>query len=177
VPDDVTANSSNMAEAYARLRRIAQRLMQHERAGHTLSATDVVHEAWARLLKTGTPPDGLPPVEFIRNVSRAMTEVLIDHARAKGAAKRGGGRARVSLDDLNDLSAAIDSSDLDWERLHAALDELAEADPRRHSVILLRFFGGLDSPAIAQQLGLDERTVRRDWSAAQLWLKKRLRDG
>lgn len=164
-----------LADAYARLRRMAQKLMQRERAGHTLSATDVVHEAWARLLKTGAPPDDLSPVEFIRNVSRAMTEVLIDHARAKAAAKRGGGRSRVSLDDLNDVATAIDSDALDWEALHAALDELAREDPRRHSVIVLRFFGGLDSPAIAQQLGVDERTVRRDWNAAQLWLKKRLR--
>jgi len=171
--------SDGLPEAYTRLRRIAGRLMRGERASHTLTPTDVVHEAMARLLASGDVPDragwgGEPFADFARKAARAMTEVLVDHARRRGAAKRGGGRGRVSLDDAE---AAIESPGFDWLALDEALREMEARDPRRHSVVVLRFFAGLDNRQIARELGVDERTVGRDWVAARLWLKKRLGDG
>lgn len=169
--------SADLADAYARLRRIAQRLLSDERKGHTLSATDVVHEALSKLLAAGWQPSkgqGEDDVEFIHHAARAMTEVLIDHSRRYNAAKRGGGRRKVRLDDLDDIEQAIDRATFDWEAIDRALSELKQIDQRRHSVVVLRFFGGLDNRKIAKQLGVDERTVGRDWSAARLWLKEKL---
>src|SRR5262249_21344691 len=108
------------------------------------------------------------------HASRAMTQVLIDHARRRGAAKRGGKRHRVSLDDLEDAEVAIEAPAFDWLALHDALEEMAAKDPRRHRVVLLHFFAGLTDGQIAQELGVDPRTVRRDWAGARLWLKQRL---
>lgn len=175
-----------MDAAYARLRRIAQRLLGVERQGHTLSATEVVHEALAKLLMSGQEPARAAERDFaafVRNASRAMTEVLIDHARRRDAGKRGGGRRPVRLDDLNDLERTLaryggDPSEtagaFDWSALHDALELLRQVDARRHDVIVLRFFAGLDNRQIARQLGVDERTVGRDFAAARLWLKERL---
>jgi len=172
-----------LAEAYARLRRIAQRLLLDERKGHTMSATDVVHEALSKLLASGWQPatgqaedEGRAEdeVHFIHHAARAMTEVLIDYSRRNNAAKRGGGRRKLRLDDLNDIEAAIDKASFDWQAVNDALAELSRIDGRRHSVVVLRFFGGLDNRQIARQLGVDERTVGRDWSAARLWLKEKL---
>jgi len=163
--------------AYARLRRIAQKLMAGERAGHTLSATEVVHEAMAKLLSAGWQPDVNDPeafVRLVRHAARAMTEVLIDYSRHRNALKRGAGRARVRLDDLDDLEAVIDHPTFDWAALDKALERLQAVDARRHTVVMLRFFGGLDNRQIARQLGVDERTIGRDWAAARLWLKKEL---
>jgi RNA polymerase sigma factor (TIGR02999 family) len=179
--------SDDLADAYARLRRIAQRLVSGERAGHTLSATDVVHEAIAKLIAGGSEPlvadHGTDFATFVRHAAKAMTEVLIDHARRRNAQKRGGGRARVRLEDLNDVEATIDADasgedrDFDWAALDAALDELQRVDQRKHAVVVMRFFAGLDNRQIARQLGVDERTVGRDWSAARVWLKKSIKAG
>ncbi|MGH7178695.1 MAG: ECF-type sigma factor, partial [Tepidisphaeraceae bacterium] len=98
----------------------------------------------------------------------------IDYSRRKNAAKRGGGRAKVSLAELNDVEATLDEPAFDWAALDRALADLERIDPRRHSIVMLRFFGGLDNRQIAQQHGVDERTVGRDWSAARLWLKDKL---
>lgn len=171
-------SSMDLDQAYARLRRIAQKLLAGERAGHTLSATDVVHEALGKLLTSGERPPASPEqfVSFLQHASRAMTEVLIDYARRHKAAKRGSGKSQVRLDDLNDIEATIDQRDFDWAALHRAVDELEKVDARRHQVVLLRFFGGLDNRQIARQLCVDERTVGRDFAAARLWLKEKLAD-
>src|SRR5437773_3481513 len=100
---DAFCKQDALAAAYARLQRIAHKLMLRERVGHTLGAADVVHEAWLRLISSGCPPDHLAPIEFIRRCSRAMVEVLIDYARARNAGKRVGGRTRVQLEELEDV--------------------------------------------------------------------------
>ena len=165
----------DLEQVYARLRRIAARIMQGERKGHTLWPTEVVHEAMARSLDESGRLDGsLSLVDLIARMSRVMRQVLVDHARRKKAIKHGGGRGRVSLDDIDDIEAAIESPAFDWVRLDAALEELAKHDARRHQVVTLRFFGGLDNRQIARQLNLDERTVGRDWAAARLWLKQQM---
>lgn len=165
--------------AYARLRRLANRLMANERVGHTLGATDVVHEAMARLMSSETLADSargqgqMPPAELFWRAARAMNQILIDHARRRGAIKRGGRNARVDLDDLD---GSINAPAPEWDALDESLQEMRTVDPRRHAVVTLRFFGGLDNREIAKELGLDERTVGRDWAAAKLWLKQRLDD-
>lgn len=170
-------NGANLEHVYARLRRIANRLMQFERPGHTLCPTEVVHEAIARALDGQGKLDGeVPLLDMIGRMSRVMRQVLVDHARRKNAVKHGGGRGRVSLDQIDDIEAAIDSPAFDWVKLDDALEELAKHDARRHHVVTLRFFGGLDNRQIARQLDLDERTVGRDWAGARLWLKKKLHD-
>ena len=169
------AADKDLEQVYARLRRIAARIMQSERKGHTLWPTEVVHEAMARSLDESGKLDGeLSVVDLIGRMSRVMRQVLVDHARRKGAVKHGGGRGRVSLDQIDDIEAAIDSPAFDWVTLDHALAELAQHDARRHQVVTLRFFGGLDNRQIARQLNLDERTVGRDWAAARLWLKQRM---
>jgi RNA polymerase sigma factor (TIGR02999 family) len=182
VPKEVTSDTPHgddeavVEQVYRRLRKIAGRIMQSERPGHTLWPTEVVHEAMAKALagdelKAG---DQRTPVEMIAQLSHAMRQVLIDHHRHRNAIKRGRGRARVSLDEIDDFEAAIESDQFDWPQLDAALAQLAKDDPRRHQVVTLRFFGGLDNRQIARQLDVDERTIGRDWAAARLWLKKKL---
>jgi RNA polymerase sigma factor (TIGR02999 family) len=176
VAPDKSSRELDLHQAYARLRRIAGRLMSAERQGHTLWPTELVHEAMARLLEADAArqnPDE-PVLDLIARAARVMTQVLVDHARHRGAVKRGGGRGRVSLDEIGDVEAAIEAPHFNWGALDRALRVLAGQDPRRHAVVTLRFFGGLSYTQIARQLDCDERTVGRDWAAAQLWLKKRV---
>ncbi len=178
-PSETGQFEGEFAEAYARLRRIAQKLMTGERVGHTLSATEVVHEAMGKLLSAGwrpSPEDDERVVQFITHASRAMIEVLIDYSRRHSAMKRGGGKLKVQLDDLDDVELTLDQSSFDWAALDRAMAKLRGIDPRRHSVVTLRFFGGLNNQQIAAQLGVDERTVGRDWSAARLWLRDALKE-
>lgn len=171
-------SSDALQQAYQRLRAMAQKLMSDERSGHTLSATDVVHEAMAKLLAGGWSPTtgGSDPqhVQFVRHAVHAMTEVLIDYARRRNRVKRGSGARRVAALDLDDLESAVEREEFDWAGLDSALRELEQIDSRRHTVVILRFFGGLNNRQIASQLGVDERTVGRDWLAARLWLKEHL---
>jgi RNA polymerase sigma factor (TIGR02999 family) len=102
-----------------------------------------------------------------------MTHVLIDHARRKQALKRGGMPKRL---DLDDVEASIHAPSEQWMALNDALDEMRRHDARRHSVVVMRFFGGMDNRQIARELAVDERTVGRDWVAAKLWLKQKLDD-
>jgi RNA polymerase sigma factor (TIGR02999 family) len=166
-----------LEHVYQRLRRIAARIMQSERAGHTLSPTEVVHEAMAKALASDDDRKLRSPErvnEVIGQLCNAMRQVLIDHHRHRNAIKRGRGRARVSLDQIEDFEVAVESDAFDWPKLDGVLEELAKHDPRRHQVVTLRFFGGLDNRQIARQLNLDERTIGRDWASAKLWLKKKL---
>jgi RNA polymerase sigma factor (TIGR02999 family) len=176
-PDASDTGQPVLEQVYQRLRRIAARIMQSQRAGHTLWPTEVVHEAMAKALAAGHDPKLIASQrvnDLIGQLSNAMRQVLVDYHRHRNAVKRGRGRSKVSLDQIEDLEAALESETFDWPALNAALDELARHDPRRHAVVTLRFFGGLDNRQIASQLDLDERTVGRDWAAAKLWLRKRL---
>lgn len=164
-----------LSEAYSRLRRIAARLMEHERDDHTLAPTEVVHEALARLLERDED-NASGGEEFVTRAVHVMRHVLVDHARRRGARKRGGGIRPWSLEALVDVESSLSDPDADWESLDAALSELACEDRRRHEVVVLRFFGGLDNRQIAKRLDVDERTVSRDWTSARLWLKKKLRE-
>ena len=135
---------------------------------HTLQPTALVHEAWMRIERSGSSAGDRE--HFLAVASRAMRSVLIDHARAKQAAKRDGGE-RVLLDDALDVFAERVPDVLE---LNDELERLAEADPRSARVVELRFFGGLSIEDAASVLGVGHATVERDWRFARAWLSSRL---
>jgi len=156
---------------YGELRRLAARYMQGERPGHTLQATALVHEAYARLVDVEL--DGSSRGHFFALASRAMRNVLVDHARGRLRAKRGGGAARVTLDEALALTPEPDPALVD---LDAALTALADQDPRKARVVELHFFGGLTYDEIAAVVGVSASTVRGDVRLAKAWLAARLRE-
>jgi RNA polymerase sigma factor (TIGR02999 family) len=156
---------------YAELRRIAGGLMHHERPGHTLQPSALVHEALMRLLD-GEALAEVPNRRYLfAAAAQAMRQVLVDHARRRGANKREGGRARVPLDEA---LVALEEQGLDVLALHEALDCLAQAHPRPAQVVTLRFFGGLSVPEVAEAMGVSDTTVESDWRFARAWLKGQL---
>jgi RNA polymerase sigma factor (TIGR02999 family) len=160
---------------YDELRVIARRLLGDQGKTHTLQPTELVHEAWIRLIdQTRARPED--QTHFLRLAARAMRFVLVDHARAKGAGKRGGGRRRVTLGD--DVAADVDRAG-DLVALDEALENLGRVDRDLERLVELRFFGGLKHEEIAANLGVSLRSVERDWRLARAWLVKSLeiRDG
>lgn len=156
---------------YACLRAIAQHQMNNERAGHTLTATALVHEAFVRI---GQDQDG---PAFVHAAAEAMRRILIEHARAKARVKRGGRVARVSLEAIGDV-AALDQSADDGESVLAfdeAFGRLQEHDRGVADVVRLRFFAGLAVADTARALGVSERTVNYRWAYGRAWLARELR--
>lgn len=155
---------------YDELRRRAGDLMANERREHTLQPTALVHEAFLKVAKPGVSFQSR--LHFFNAAALAMRRILVDHAKARKADKRGGGREggwhRMSLSEI-DADAALSPS-VDVLALDEALAKLAELSPRQAQVIQLRFFAGLKDAEIAELLQVTERTVRRDWVAARLWL-------
>lgn len=168
---DSRAPSELLALVYDQLRAIARQRMSGERVGHTLQATALVHEAYIRLL-------GRPGVQwpgrgyFFHAAAEAMRKILIDHARARKAEKRGGGRAALSITGVADLAAQEDPSG--FLAFDDALSRLEQVNAQAAAVVRLRFFAGLDEAAVADALGASERTVRRDWAFARGWLRDAL---
>jgi RNA polymerase sigma factor (TIGR02999 family) len=153
---------------YAELRKIARRYMNRERAGHTLQTTAVVHEAFLRLL--GNPQENWQNrAHFYAIAAQMMRRILVDYARANLRAKRGGETTRVALEDI-DAPVTEPALDPDLIALDAALEKLAEIDPRRGRVVELRFFGGLSVEETAHVLQVAPDTVVRDWRVAKAWL-------
>src|ERR1051325_90579 len=152
------------------MRRLARGYMRRERKGHTLQATALVNEVFVRL--ADAPPLGWQDrAHFLGIAARLMRRVLVDHARSRGYAKRGGGAQKVSLDEAT-LVAAERSVDL--VALDRALEGLAALDPRRSQVVELRYFGGLTVDETAHVLHVSAETVKRDWRLAKLWLLREL---
>jgi RNA polymerase sigma factor (TIGR02999 family) len=159
-----------VAALYPELRRLAARLMRRERDGHTLQPTAVVHEAFVRLVNQRTV-DWQDRAHFLGIAARIMRQILIEHARRRGAAKRGADPDRVTLDE----SVAIgDDTALSMLALDDVLTRLADVDPRGAQVAELRIFGGLTVQETAQALGVSARTVHTDWAMARLWLAREL---
>jgi RNA polymerase sigma-70 factor, ECF subfamily len=168
---ETRVDGESLALVYDELRKLASRLMRRERSDHTLSPTGVVHEAVLRLLgdvNFATLDRSL----LLAAASRAMREVLIDHARRRAAGRRGGGWGRVPMDAVVDYFA---SQNLDIMAVHEALDRLAEVDERLSHVITLRYFGGMTVPEVARALGVSVVTVERDWRLGRAWLRGQLR--
>ncbi|MGA2780248.1 MAG: sigma-70 family RNA polymerase sigma factor [Steroidobacteraceae bacterium] len=154
---------------YQELRRLARYHLESERRDHTLQSTALVHEAFLRLL-------GSEPVElqnrthFIAVASRAMRQILVDHARGRRARKRDGG-ARIDVECLADLAV---NSDDELVALDDALHQLGRLDERQAKIVEMKFFGGLSAPEISQVLGLSRATVDRDWATARVWLHRQM---
>lgn len=151
---------------YADLRRIAHRRLQNERTGHTLDTTDLVHEAYLKLLPQAETSWG-DRVHFFAVASRVIRHVLIDYARRRKADKRSGG-VRVPL--RENTASTGPSTDIDILLLERALGRLAERDPRLEKVVECRFFGGMTVPETAEALGVSTSTVDRDWARAKTYL-------
>lgn len=157
---------------YAELRRLAQRYLAGGR-GQTLQATDVVHEAYLRLVGSQRD-DWRGKSHFFAAAAKAMRHLLVDHARRKGRDKRGGDRLRVTFDEVV-LPLGRQGADVDQLlTLDAALGRLAERSERQARVVELRYFGGLKVGEVAEVLGVSRRSVEGDWTVAKAWLRREL---
>jgi RNA polymerase sigma-70 factor (ECF subfamily) len=152
------------------LRRIARRCMAGERVGHSLQATALVNEAYLRLVD-GTPVAWHDRAHFLAVSARVMRRILVDHARARRAEKRGGLAARVAFDE----ALVIADSSHDFMALDEALEALSKVDDRKSRVIEMRFFGGLSVEETAAVLRVSPATVMGDWRLAKAWLKREMR--
>ena len=155
---------------YQELRRRARGYMRGQRPDNTLQATALVNEAWLHLVNAAEV-DWQDRAHFFAVCARIMRGILVDAARARGSAKRGGGTPRVNLDDVPNLASERDSEIV---ALDDALKLLAEMDPRKARVIELRFFGGLSVEETAEVLKLSPQSVMRDWKLARAWLTREM---
>lgn len=172
-PGDQNAGRRLLPLVYDQLRELARYRMALERKDHTLEATALVHEAYLRLVGEHEMP-WASRAQFFRAAADAMRRILIEHARARGRAKRGGEARRLPLD-LIDLAAEADLSDI--LALDEAMTRLEQASPDVAEVVRLRFYAGLSEKETAQALGVSDRTVRREWTYARAWLVGQLTDG
>jgi len=154
----------------AELRRLARAYMRRERQGHTLQTTALVNEAFIRLVDAKNLR-WQDRAHFLGISARLMRRVLVDHARARGYQKRGGGARRVVLDEA---MAPSGPPEIDIVALDRALDALAIVDERKSRVIEMRFFGGLSVEETAEVLHVSCDTIKRDWRLAKLWLLREL---
>ncbi len=165
-----------MPHVYDELRVLAGSYMRRERAGHTLQPTALVHEAFLKLIRL---PDGAVQdrLHFFALAAQAMRRILADHARRSRAAKRGGDRDMVPVEEA-DAAGLIYSDPADGvpaDYLDALIEDLARLDARQAQVVELRFFGGLTVEETAEVLAVSPATVKRDWLVARVWLHRELR--
>jgi RNA polymerase sigma factor (TIGR02999 family) len=174
---DQGAQDELMPLVYDQLRAQARRYMRHERSGVTMQSTALVHETYLRLVNANDV-DWHDRAHFFALSAQIMRRILIDAARARTAAKRGGGAARVDHSSAVDLdqipSAASDVSSNSLCALDDALESLGRIDPRRAKVIELRFFGGLSVEETAEVLQVSPQTVMRDWRLARAWIAREM---
>jgi RNA polymerase sigma factor (TIGR02999 family) len=154
---------------YAELRRLAAAYMRRERPGQTLQATALVHEAYVRLAGAGTPWHDRR--HFLGIAARAMRQILVERARARGAQKRWGGMNRVSLADSLIVAANEDAM---LPALDEALTRLEQIDPEQAKIIELRYFVGLGIEEAAEAMGMSPATLKRRWAMARAWLFREL---
>jgi RNA polymerase sigma-70 factor (ECF subfamily) len=157
---------------YDELRRIAHRYMQSEREGHTLQTTALVNEAYLRL-EDQHRIEWQSRAHFFAVTAQVMRHILIDHARRRHYAKRGGEAYQIPLEEAVVMSQPRAA---ELVALDEALDELAKLDPRKSRVVELRYFGGLSLAETAEVLEISPMTVRRDWRVAKAWLFRRMKD-
>ena len=167
---DATALERLLPQVYDELRRIARNRLRRERPDHTLAATELVHETFLKLMPFDRV-DWRDRAHFFAVASRAMRNVLVDHAVRRGAAKRGGGVVELTLDEHD---GAADHSLDDLIALGEALGRLEQLDARQARVVECRFFGGLSLDETAAALDISPATVSRDWTFARAWLHNEL---
>jgi RNA polymerase sigma-70 factor (ECF subfamily) len=164
------AEAALMTQVYGELRRLARRYMRAERVNHTLQATALVNEAYLRLMgeQGATWQDR---AHFFAAAAQLMRHILVDHARAHKANKRGGEQHQVTL---TEGLLSEENKSVEVLALHEALEKLATLDERQTRVVEMHFFGGLTFQEIAYVLETSERTVKRDWAMARAWLYKQM---
>jgi RNA polymerase sigma-70 factor (ECF subfamily) len=168
--DDRQSLDSLLPLVYQELRRLAAGYLRRERAGYTLQPTALVNEAYLRLLKDD-PGRWQNRAHFCAIAAHSMRQILIERARARNAQKRGGPRARVTLDEA--LLAGGERS-IDLVALDEALERLTALDPEQARLVELRFFGGLTVEETADAMGISPATVKRHWTVARAWLAREL---
>jgi RNA polymerase sigma factor (TIGR02999 family) len=163
---------------YDELRRLAAQRLAGEGPGHTLQPTALVHEAYLKLVGADPQQPWNGRVHFFAAAAEAMRRILIDHARRKHRARRGGGKKRVELGDMDDIAMVTESGQADeLLALDDALTQLAVADPRRAELVRLRYFAGLTLEQAAELLGISRATADRHWAFARAWLYDALTRG
>jgi RNA polymerase sigma factor (TIGR02999 family) len=167
---DRSALDALLPVVYAELHRQAERALRRETPGHTLQATALVHEAYLRLVEQDHAR-WQNRAQFLGVAAHLMRRVLVDHARARHAAKRGGAAEAVTL---GDVDVAREAPGVDVLALHEALERLAGLDPAQARLVELRFFGGLTIEETAEALGISPATVKREWATARAWLRREL---
>jgi RNA polymerase sigma-70 factor, ECF subfamily len=174
-PTDGNALAPQIALVYGELKRLAASQIRHERGDHTLSATGLVHEAYLRLAQANTHWESR--AHFFGIAANAMRQVLVDHARAHRADKRGGDWIKLTLTGVqSEIEGAAVGGDgaVDVLDLDSALNELEARDPRLAKLVALRYFAGLSIEDTATTMGLSPATVKREWLVAKLFLKRKL---
>jgi RNA polymerase sigma-70 factor, ECF subfamily len=158
------------ATVYQELRDLAEQFFRREAEGITLQPTALVHETYMKLVDQKHVDWG-GRTHFFAIAAQAMRRILVDHARRRGAAKRGGNRHRVTLDD----NLAVEANrDVDLLALDEALIKLTKLDPRQARMIELRFFGGLSVADVAKVMRISTRSVEREWTMVRAWLRREL---
>jgi RNA polymerase sigma factor (TIGR02999 family) len=163
---DQQALDALMPLVYDELRRVAQHYLRRERSDHTLQSTALVHEAYLRLAGQ-SQPQWQNRAHFFGIAAHLMRQILVEHARGRGAAKRGGNALRLELDES---LATAQQTDVDVIALDVALQQLSELDAQQGRIVELRFFGGLTIEDTSEVLGVSPATVKRDWVTARAWL-------
>lgn len=167
---DAAAAAELLPVIYGELRSLAQKHMTRERSDHTLQATALVHEAYLKLVGPGME-SYQNRAHFFRTAANAMRQVLVDHARARGTDKRGGGKRRIEVEE----ELAVDEDRLeDILALDDAVKKLKERDEELAKIVELRFYAGLTNEEVAEVLGCATRTVERGWRTARAFLQAEL---
>jgi RNA polymerase sigma factor (TIGR02999 family) len=171
---DKSAGERLLPAIYEELHRQASRAMRREADEHTLQPPALVHEAYLRLVDQRRA-EWHNRAQFFGVAAQIMRRILVDHARAQHATKRGGAMQQITLGDAHQSSsAAEDDTALDVLALHDALERLAAIDPDQARVVELRYFGGMTIEDTAEALGISPATVKREWAVARAWLRREL---
>jgi RNA polymerase sigma factor (TIGR02999 family) len=167
---DASAPERLLPLVYSELRSLGAHYLRNERAGHTLQATALVHEAYLKMVNQKWAA-WKNRVQFASVAARAMRQVLVEYARAHRAEKRGGKLEKIYLDETKELGQG---SDPDLIELDEALKNFSTLYPREGEVVEMKFFGGLDIPEIAAAMNVSTKTIVRDWNFAKTWLCREL---
>lgn len=162
-----------MPAVYDELRRLASGFLRRERSDHTLQTTALVHEAYIHLVDQNET-DWQNRAHFFGAAAQLMRRILVDYARARRAAKRGGGALKVTL---NEVVIGSTGKDIDVIALDEALNELAALDSQQSRLVELRYFSGLSIEETAEVMAISPATVKRQWNSAKAWLHRRMTDG
>ena len=170
---DASVGDELLSSIYEELRRQAARAMRREAPEHTLQATALVHEAYLKLIDQ-RHVEWRNRAHFFGVAGQVMRRILVDHARGRDAAKRGGGVARLTLGDADAAAHGSDDDAVDVLVLHEALEKLSSLDPQQARLVELRYFTGLNIEETAEALGVSPATVKREWVVARAWLRREL---